>query len=60
MRANQQNMRTRNNEENLSGIIRDMVRYQAFSIASKDVDVLQWWKAHEKVLPNLAIIAKKF
>ena len=28
-------------------------------MASKDVDILQWWKKHESVLPLLAKIAKR-
>ena len=36
-----------------------MVRYESFSVPPKDVNILKWWKEHEKVLPLLAKLAKK-
>ena len=36
-----------------------MEKFEVFSMASKDVDILQWWKKHESVLPLLARIAKR-
>ena len=46
-------------EERISPIEREILRYEAFSLPSKSVDVLMWWKGHEKVLPLLSGIAKK-
>ena len=36
-----------------------MVWYESFSVPPKDVDILKWWKDHEKVLPLLSKLAKK-
>ena len=40
-------------------IKREMLRYESFSLPPKDVNILKWWKDHEKVLPLLAKLAKK-
>ena len=37
----------------------EMDRYESFSIPGKDVNILQWWKSHEAVLPLLASLAKR-
>ena len=29
------------------------------NLAMKDVNILHWWRDHEKVLPNLSKVAKK-
>ena len=38
---------------------KEIRRYESFSIAPKDVNILMWWKKHENVLPLLSQIAKK-
>ena len=40
-------------------IKREMIRYESFSLPPKDVNILKWWKDHEKILPLLAKLAKK-
>ena len=47
------------NRRNLTKIRIEMEKFEVFSMASKDVDILQWWKKHESVLPLLARIAKR-
>ena len=59
IQARQQRMRTQLHQDQLSAAKREMLRYESFSLPSKDVDVLAWWKGHEKVLPLLAKVAKK-
>ena len=47
------------NRRNLTKIRIEMEKFEVFSMASKDVDILQWWKKHESVLPLLARIGKR-
>ena len=37
---------------------KEMERYESFSFPGK-VNILEWWKAHEGVLPLLASLAKR-
>ena len=46
-------------EDRITPIEREIRRYEAFSLPPKTVDILQWWKSHEKVLPLLSNMAKK-
>ena len=39
-------------------ISKEIAKYEIFSLAKDDVDILSWWKSHESVLPELAKIAK--
>ena len=43
----------------VSPVDRELRRYESFSLAPKTVDVLQWWRSHENVLPILSKLAKK-
>ena len=43
----------------LSKMKQEMVTYESFSFASRNADVLAWWKTHETHLPILSKIAKK-
>ena len=36
----------------------EMNRYESYSYASKDENILKWWKQHENILPLLSNIAK--
>ena len=59
MQARQQRMLyTPSQNDQLSQIRREMLRYESFSIPTKAVNVLHWWRDHEKVLPCLAKLAK--
>ena len=40
-------------------IEKDLDKYEQYSLAPSDVDILQWWKKHEEVLPILSQIAKQ-
>ena len=40
-------------------IRKEMDRYENFSIPGKNINILQWWKQHEAVLPLLASLAKR-
>ena len=46
-------------DHRLSPIDKEIRRYESFSIAPKDVNILMWWKNHENVLPLLSQIARK-
>ena len=46
-------------ENRLSPIDKEIRRYEGFSLAPKNVNILQWWKTHENVLPLLSKLAKK-
>ena len=35
------------------------LKYELFSLQSKDCDILLWWKQHDNVLPLLSKIAKR-
>lgn len=60
MQARQQQMRIQLQHHDLTPPIkREMLRYESFSLPPKDVNILKWWKDHEKVLPLLAKLAKK-
>ena len=60
MKASHQRSYTDDQIDNiLSPIDKEIRRYESFSIASKDVDILLWWKNHENVLPLLSKLAKK-
>ena len=37
---------------------REIIRYESFTLAPNDVDVLNWWKVHENAIPLLAKLAK--
>ena len=37
---------------------KEMSKYEIFSLAPSNVDVLKWWKTHENSLPILASVAK--
>jgi hypothetical protein len=41
-------------EKRESSIDKELRRYETFSLAPKDVDILNWWKHHETVHPLLA------
>ena len=43
----------------LRQIRREMIQYEGFSLAQKGVNVLEWFKSHEHILPNLSKVAKK-
>jgi hypothetical protein len=59
-KARQQRTHTGDQLENReSSIDKELRRYETFSLAPKDVDILSWWKSHENVLPLLAKLAKK-
>ena len=58
IQARQQRMYTPNQNERLSTVRREMLRYESFSLSSKAVNILYWWRDHEKVLPCLARLAK--
>ena len=45
--------------KNRSKVRLEMDRYESFSLVSKHVNVLDWWKKHEAVLPLLSKQAKK-
>ena len=45
--------------ERISPIEKEFRRYEAFSLPDNGVDILQWWKCHENVLPLLSKLAKK-
>ena len=47
------------NNLDVSPVDRELRRYESFSLAPKTVDVLQWWRSHENVLPILSKLAKK-
>ena len=49
---------TQNQNERLTTVRREMLRYESFSLSSKAVNILYWWRDHEKVLPCLARLAK--
>ena len=59
MQARQQRMQTQFQNDQLSAVRREMLRYESFSLPSKNVNILHWWGDHEKVLPCLAKLAKK-
>ena len=59
MQARQQRMQTQFQNDQLSAVRREMLRYESFSLPSKNVNILHWWRDHEKVLPCLAKLAKK-
>ena len=59
MQARQQRMETQLQQDRLSAVKREMMRYESFSIPSKNVNILHWWRDHEKVLPLLSKLAKK-
>ena len=52
-------MRTQHEEDLLSPLQKEFKEYNKYSLANKHVNILQWWKAHEKILPLLAKVAKK-
>ena len=37
--------------DRISPIEKEIMRYESFSLPDKHVDILQWWRTHEKVLP---------
>ena len=41
-----------------SSLEREIMRYESFTLAPNDVDVLNWWKTHENAIPLLAKLAK--
>ena len=47
------------NERLMTPIEKDIEKYSSFSLAASDVDILQWWQKHEKILPILSQIAKQ-
>jgi hypothetical protein len=52
MQARQQQMRIQLQQHELTPPIkREMIRYESFSLPPKDVNILKWWKDHEKILP---------
>ena len=59
MKAKNHRMRTLNGNENVSQLEKEIQDYERFSVANKHVNILLWWKDHEKVLPLLAKVAKK-
>ena len=59
MQARTQRLRTENQGDSLSPIEREFHRYESFSLADKHINILHWWRDHEKVLPLLAKVAKK-
>ena len=44
--------------DRISPIEKEIMRYESFSLPDKHVDILQWWKTHEKVIPFLSKLAK--
>ena len=60
MRARQHRTQTGDQmESRLLPIDKELRRFESFSIAPKDVDILSWWKNHENVLPLLSQVARK-
>ena len=59
MKAKQQRIRTMNIHDNGSEVKKEMAQYEIFSLAPKEVNILHWWRDHERVLPLLSQIAKK-
>ena len=51
--------RSKNINQEQTKIEIEMERYEGFSNPGRNVDVLQWWKAHQSVLPLLANQAKR-
>ena len=47
------------NERLMTPIEKDIEKYSSFSLAASDVDILQWWQKHKKILPILSQIAKQ-
>ena len=46
--------------ENLkTPIQKDLDRYESYSLADSNVDILEWWRTHENTLPILSQIAKQ-
>ena len=56
--AKMQNARTRFGVDQ-NKIRKEMDRYESFSIPSKTISTLDWWKQHEGVLPLLSSLAKR-
>jgi hypothetical protein len=59
MQARLQRSQTHFRPDQMSAVRKEMVRYESFSLADKNVNILHWWRDHEKVLPHLAKVAKK-
>jgi hypothetical protein len=57
LQSRQQPTFTQTNREE-QGVMKEMRKYEVFSIAKKGTKILQWWKNHENVLPLLAKVAK--
>jgi adenylate kinase len=57
MRKKLKDKKDQSNEE--TNLKKEMNRYESYSYASKEENVLKWWKRHENILPLLSNIAKK-
>ena len=47
------------NDSRLPPIEKEFRKYEAFSLPPKEMNILDWWKCHENVLPLLAKLAKR-
>ena len=59
MQARAHRLRTQSQGDSLSPIEREFLRYESYSMADKNINILHWWRDHEKVLPHLAKVVKK-
>ena len=59
MQARAHRLRTQNQDNSLSQIERKFHRYESFIMADKNINILHWWRDHEKILPHLAKVVKK-
>ena len=52
-------LRTQNGDDLMSPLQKEFKRFESFSISDKHVNILHWWRDHERVLPLLSKVAKK-
>ena len=58
MQAKKSSTSSANGDSSECPIEKEMNRYELFSVPSYPTNILNWWKEHEKVLPELAKIAR--
>ena len=60
MRANFQRPSLDQARENLkTPIQKDLDRYESYSLADSNVDILEWWRTHENTFPIFSQIVKQ-